>query len=184
MKAWQRIDDGTDVSKVGFRTIVTKRFRMNSGKEMNAYIADVKDNAAAGVVALDTNNQVVIARQFRCGPEMVMDEIPGGLIDNGEAPEDAAKRELREETGYEYGTFTYLGKVYVNGWSNTLHHYFLARDCKKVSDTLELDENEEVEVVTIPIDMLLKNAKSGKMTDAQGVLLAYDTLKSIQERGL
>ena len=179
MKPWQRVDDGTAVQKVGFRTIVSKRFRMNNGKEMQADISGAEGSEASGVIALTSDNKVIIAKQFRCGPEKNMFEMPGGLVDPGETPEQAARRELQEEVGCEAGTMEYLGKVYGNAWDNAAHHYFLARNCK-FNGAHNPEEFEEIEVSTIPIAEFIKNAKEGLMTDAQGVLLAYDKLKEIE----
>ncbi len=179
MNAWQRIDDGSDIQKVGFRTIVSKRFRMNNGKEMQADISGKMGDEAACVIALTPNNQVVIAKQFRCGPEKIMHEMPGGFVDPGETPEHAVVRELQEETGYTTKKITYLGSAYVNAWDNVLHHYYLARDCEQTG-VYNPEELEEIEVTTIPIAEFIQNAKEARMTDAQGVLLAYDMLKEIE----
>ncbi len=179
MNAWRRIDDGSDVHKVGFRTIVSKRFRMNNGNEMQADISGAEGSEASGIIALTSDNRVIIAKQFRCGPEKIMLEMPGGLVDPGETPEQAAKRELQEEVGYEVGRIEYLGKVYGNAWDNAVHHYFIARDCKP-SAVQNPEELEEIEVTTISIAEFIQNAKQARMTDTQGVLLAYDMLKEIE----
>jgi ADP-ribose pyrophosphatase len=53
-----------------------------------------------GILALTKLRSIVLARQFRPGPNAVFDELPGGSIDQGETPEQAALRELAEETGF------------------------------------------------------------------------------------
>jgi ADP-ribose pyrophosphatase len=119
----------------------------------------------------------VIARQYRFGPEAVMDEIPGGYVDAGEEPEVAAVRELQEETGYEVGDIAYLGKVYKHAWMNTEWHFYLATDCTLSEQGQSLEPTEHVEVDLISIGQLFENARTGNMTDTEGVLLAYDQLK-------
>lgn len=66
------------------------------------------------VVALTPRGDVVMVRQWRHGSQSVTLEIPGGIIDPGETPAEAAVRELREETGYGGGTVVPLGSVNPN----------------------------------------------------------------------
>lgn len=182
MQPWRRIDDGGEIQQVGHKCVEMKRFVMNSGKEMVATIANASADMASIVIPITRNNKIVIARQFRCGPERVLDELPGGMVDSGETPQMAAQRELIEETGYQAERLEYIGEAYVNAWSNTIHHFYIGYGCKKVSDAPNPDENEEIEVDEISIAQLLKNAKSANMTDAVGVLLAYDTLKALENK--
>lgn len=178
MKPWKRLDDGTDIVDVKFRPIVKKRFRMNNGRRIEANISSKEGNQAAIVYALTTDNRVVVARQFRCGPEQVMDEMPAGLVDPGETPEQAARRELREETGYATDEeLELLGSAYVNAWDNSLHYYFLAKNCYPVTGSMDPEDDEEIELDTITITELFDNARNARMTDVQGVFLVHDRLK-------
>lgn len=182
MQAWQRLDDGADVTKSGFRQIVHKQFRTNSGTVGRADIIDPEHSKGASVVALTPDNEVVIARQFRCGPELICDELPGGFVDEGETTESAALRELTEETGYRAKNIDYLGKLHNDGWSNSSHYYYFATDCEKITDELKLDPFEEVEVDTISISQLFDNAKNSRMTDVQAVFFAYERLKELENK--
>jgi ADP-ribose pyrophosphatase len=179
VKPWKRIDP-TEDTKFGFRHIVTKTFAMPDGRTQTYHTKDSEDTIAIGVIALTPENEVIIAHQFRPGPEKMMDEIPGGGAYQGEGLEEAARRELLEETGYEPGKFSFLGQVNKDAYTNTVWHYFLALDCKKV-DEQALDENEFIEVKLITIDQLFKNARQGKMTDVSAVFLAYPTLLKLQK---
>lgn len=180
MKAWQRIDDGKDIKKVGYRTVVEKVFLMNDGDKMHASIGSPDGAKASIIIALTPDKQVVLARQFRCGPERVMEELPGGLVDPGETPEESAHRELREEVGYDSDEFEYLGNAFINAWDNMVHYFYLATNCYQIHDG-EPEKFEEIEIAKISIDQLITNAKTGKMTDIQAVMFAYDKLQAIKE---
>jgi len=127
------------------------------------------------------DNKVIVARQFRPGPERVMEDIPGGLVEPGEEPQAAMLRELAEETGYKAGSSKYLGMVYKDAYHNASWHYYLALDCEENGAGQQLDDAEKVEVVRIDIATFLKNAFEGRMTDVEAVLLAYEELQRLAD---
>lgn len=131
----------------------------------------------AGVVALTPDNQVIVAEQFRAGPEIMAMEIPGGTADPGETPLEAARRELIEETRYCPGTIEPLGYVYKDGYMNACWHYFFATGCKVEADHQKLDEGELISVKLISIDEFIENARKARMTDVEAVFLAYEKLQ-------
>lgn len=104
------------------------------------------------VVALTEDRQVLLIRQFRHGVRRVTLEIPGGMIDPGESPEQAALRELREETGYAAGTIRPLGRVLPNpAIQDNYCHLFLADGCRRVAE-LQLDPFERIDLLIRPLD--------------------------------
>ena len=125
------------------------------------------------IVALTKNREVVLIEQFRHGTENVILEIPGGLIDEGEKPEIAARRELTEETGFEPQEMIYLGKSYPNPaiQSNTIYHY-LALDCEKTG-TENFDEHESISTKLFPIEEVPRLVEEGKITHALAVTGFY-----------
>ena len=97
--------------------------------------------------AVTEDNKVILVKQYRHASGQVGIEVPGGVPDDGETPEQASRRELLEETGYQFEEFHYLGKISANPATTTnLTHMFLATGGKKVAEQ-QLDDTEEVEVL-------------------------------------
>jgi ADP-ribose pyrophosphatase len=181
MKPWKRIEP-TKVTKVGFRTVVTKTFTLNNGQTFTFDTYDVEGREYVVIIALTKDNKVIVARQFRPGPEAIMDELPGGYIDTTDKdPIEAAMRELREETGYQASRerVSFLGRAPIDPYDNAHVLFYLAHDCTPVDGGQQLEDTEEAEVVLIDVPQLLQNARTGRMTTPQGVLMAYDTLQAL-----
>ncbi|HJP81319.1 MAG TPA: NUDIX hydrolase [Candidatus Saccharimonadales bacterium] len=179
MNTWKRIEP-TVVNKVGWRTVVTKTFIMPNGQEASFDTFGPEKQQFAAIIGLTPENKVIIARQFRVGPEAIMEELPGGFVDEGEDHEAAALREFQEETGYTAGDVTYLGSYSKDTYMNALWHVYFATGCVP-SGTQTLEDEEHIEIDLISIDQLIHNAKTNKMTDAVAVLMAYDTLLSLSK---
>jgi 8-oxo-dGTP pyrophosphatase MutT (NUDIX family) len=95
-------------------------------------------------VAITEDNKVLMVTQYRHAANIVSLEIPGGVIDGDEKPEDAMRRELLEETGYQFDTMEPLCTIYANPSTANNHTYcYLARGGKKVQEQ-SLDEHEEL----------------------------------------
>jgi ADP-ribose pyrophosphatase len=115
-------------------------------------------------VALTDDGMVVMIRQYRHGYGQTILEVPGGTMDPTDpSPEFAMRRELLEETGYDFETLIPLGAVAPNpASSNNLTYMFLATGGKKVQ-AQQLDDNEEIEVVLLPLAELKQLLKDNKI---------------------
>lgn len=179
---WQRIGP-TSSEKVGqFRTLVRKNFILPDGTAREFVTKEKEQSHAQAVVAITPDGHVILARQFRPGPERVMYELPGGGAEAGETPQEAAIRELEEETGYCAGRVEYLGDIYKDAYTNTRWSYFIAYDCVPTEDGQQLDATEFIEPVLVTIPELMEIAHQAQMTDTEALFLAYESLQKI-ERG-
>ncbi len=179
MKPWKRIEP-TYTTKVGWRTITTKTFELADGRTATFDVVHPDGQEFVNVIALTPEHQVVIAKQFRPGPERVFHELPGGFVDEGESPQEAVLRELLEETGYVPGRIELLGSYYKDSYINAVWYGFIATGCVQEGKAAP-EDFEDIEVCKVSITELLQNARSGMMTDQQTVLMAYDRLRDMKE---
>jgi len=120
-----------------------------SGQTADFHVLETSD--WVNVIPLTRDGEVVMVRQYRHGIRDVTLEIPAGLMDPADrSPADAARRELREETGYAGGSMVPLGVVHPNpAIMNNRCHVFLARDVAVVGAP-QWDGTEELVVETVP----------------------------------
>ena len=145
--------------------------RDSDGAEHTFFVIECPD--WVNVIALTKENEIVLIEQYRQGTEEIILEIPGGMIDAGEEPETAARRELLEETGYESNEFVYLGKSRPNPaiQNNWMHHY-LALDCEKTRETA-FDEHESLLTKLSPLSEIPQLIRSEQITHSLAVAAFY-----------
>lgn len=112
-----------------------------------------KAEACAILPELSEDN-FLLTYEYRYPVDKTILSCPGGRIDPGEKPIDAAKRELLEETGYEAGELTYLNLFYpFPSVCDQKVHLFLAQDLKKVKEP-NLDPLEEIQIDEVSLDKI------------------------------
>jgi 8-oxo-dGTP pyrophosphatase MutT (NUDIX family) len=125
------------------------------------------------IIPLTTDHQVVMVRQYRHGSREVTLEIPAGFIDPGDTPEEAAARELLEETGYKAEEYMRIGVLSPNpAFFNNRCYTFIARNIEKVCDPM-LDQTEDIEVVLFPIVDVPKLVVKGEIAHPMVVTAFY-----------
>lgn len=127
-----------------FRQIVAQRRSPHTGRQHAFYRLQGPD--WVNVIAFNRAGELLVVEQFRHGIDAATLEIPGGGCDEGEAPEEAGRRELREETGFVSESWVALGSCTPNpATQNNRCHMFLALDCDP-EGALALDPAEELQV--------------------------------------
>ncbi len=130
---------------------------------------------ASAVVPVDGDGNVWLVKQFRAPIDQILLEVPAGKLDyKGEDRLEAAKRELKEETGLTAGEWTHLSDIVTTpGFSDELISLYLARDLS--AGQSHPDDDEFLNVVKVPLNELVAMIAQGQVTDAKticAVLLA------------
>ena len=146
--------------------------KLPSGKETTREIVE-HENCVA-IVALDDTDNILLVKQFRKPVEKELLEIPAGGIDPGETPEDAVRREMREETGFLPQKVERLGGFYSSpGFCTEYLHLYLATDL--VPKPLKAEDSESITLVQVSLKEVTGLIASGAIVDAKSIagLLAF-----------
>lgn len=139
------------ISKHPYFTARKDVCEMPDGKIVDAYYV-VELPLSVCALAITEDGKALMIKQYRHPIGETIIELPGGFIDEKEDPAKAAARELLEETGYEFSSIEYVGKVAANpGVLSGFTYLYLAQGGKKIASQT-LDHNEEIEVLQIPLE--------------------------------
>jgi len=128
----------------------------------------IRHPGAAAAVPVASDGSVLLVRQYRYAAADWLLEVPAGKLDRGEAPESCALREVEEETGYRPGRLDSLGWIFTTpGFTDEKIWLYLARDL--VATRQELQHDEVLTVVRMPLAEAVERAAAGEIRDAKSV---------------
>ena len=136
------------------------------------YVVTIKE--ASAIVALDTEENIILKSEYRYtyGEDLI--EVPAGGFEKGERDGlSVAKRELLEETGYVSDEWQFLGSTVESSAKLTNHmNIYFANNCRKVSSQ-KLDETEELNVMVVPFEEAIQMVMDNRIccnSSAHGIL--------------
>jgi ADP-ribose pyrophosphatase len=129
----------------------------------------VEHAEVVAIVPLDSEGNVILVRQYRLPAREALLEVPAGGIDEGESIEDAAQRELQEETGFRAQKLHRLTSFYVApGYCTEFIHAFLASGLSE--SALAGDDDEDISVERVPLGKVLGLIETGEIRDAKSII--------------
>lgn len=164
---WRKLGE-KNVFKDGIVDIVHKDFYYEEVKGSMPFTVLKMINWAL-VVPVTAENEFIVVRQFRAGPEADTLEFPGGGVNNNEPPALAAARELTEETGAEAEEIVPLGVMDPNpAFMSNKCNVFLAKNAR-LTGKQRLDKFEDTEALIIPYDEMMRMVKDGRFRQSLSI---------------
>ena len=137
----------------------------------------VEHNGAVAILAITNKNEIILVKQFRKAAEDFLLELPAGKIESNEKSIDCAKRELKEETGFEAKKIEKVCEFYTSPGFCT-EKIFLYKAIDLVETGIDLDEDEFIELLFVSFDEAKEMIKTGKIIDSKTIIgiLSYSQI--------
>ena len=177
MKKWKILHSRHAFRHVWY-TVRQDTVQLPDGRILDDYFVSVRPDVVL-VLAMTAAGEIPLVRQYKHGVQQVLLEVPGGFVDQGEAPPDAARRELLEETGCRAGAMRLLGQVHDNPTKNTeTLHLYLATNAVKAQEQA-LDQTEDIAVEWVTLDRLRPLITQGRIRVSGSITTIYLALEHL-----
>ncbi len=132
----------------------------------NALRELVLHTGGAGILPVDSDGNVTLVRQYRCGVSQVFTEICAGKLEKDEDPKECAVRELREELGFVAKNIVPLGSFAPTpAYDSEITYIYLATGLEYVGQ--QLDEGEFLDIVKMPLEQAVSQVLDGSIADGK-----------------
>jgi len=156
---WATLEKGKPLDLNLFSVRLDKVQNPETGAAFN--ITLLTGNDSVNVFALTKEKNVVLIDQYRFGIGTTILELPGGMVDDGEDHQQAAKRELLEETGYTAKEWHYAGCVASNPvFMDSFIHHYVALGAEKTGETA-LEDGEDISLHEMPLAEVVQQLRNG-----------------------
>jgi ADP-ribose pyrophosphatase len=183
MKKWKLLN-----SKLAFDTkwfkVRQDKVKLPNGTMLDDYYVWLENDVSL-VVPLTPKKELIMVQQYKHASGQIMVEYPAGYVDQGENPEQAAKRELLEETGYSGKKFSLIGKLMNNPTKSVSNVYiYLVEGVKEMARGKEIhtEDTEEIKVLKLPIRKVLAMVKEGKIWVSSSVCATFLALERLESK--
>lgn len=148
--------------------VTKEEVRLDDGQ--HAFREVIYHHGGVCILAIE-NNQVLLVKQFRYPNRIETLEIPAGKLEKDEDPKACAFRELEEETNCRAKDMKFVMRVLPSpGYTSEWLHLYEAIDFKEVSDSLDCDEDEFIDVLRVDLDTAYEMILDGRIVDAKTVI--------------
>ncbi len=155
-------------------SILDRHYQLPNGKYHHFFVRKEVDTCC--VLAMSTERQFIVIKEFRAGPQEILVELPAGRFEGHDDDADQRiEKELLEETGYR-GKLKKVGVMPTSPYSTRHIHCYYATECKKVAQQ-QLDHSEHIDVELVSPEEMRKILMTGASSSCAPGLLAWEWMK-------